>query len=270
MKLINGNTLEEAFEILAKPLKKSKSREGGKSYWTIEEYYCRMAEAFGAYGYSVQYQLQQPFVFGNTKQVMFTCQCTINIYGENGNIIYSTMGCGGKQVDRLSAKEDGRVRADEERYYTELNNLSYNVQVSAFKSACKSMNIFGALSGADNGGDSVFSSQSSQRHSEQSGSSSSGGSGSSSETISFYVEDVFKEDRKDGNTGMPVYSLLAHRIEGERCCEKKDTIIFYPNKYKAVKDNLYACMDRKTPYRITMKVKVGSRGGYIFDGFVSS
>ena len=107
MKLLNGRTLGEAFEILAKPMRKKKSQKGAGTYWAIEQYGQRMNEAFGNGGYGVKYHMLPSIVMANTRQVVLFAECTIEIYGETGEVVHVSMGIGEESPSRLSLKYKG-------------------------------------------------------------------------------------------------------------------------------------------------------------------
>lgn len=264
--------LEQKLKELAKPLAKSGEREGGKSYWTIEQFRGRMDEVFGPSGYSMEYDMMPPYEFPVCKQVLLTCHCTIRIYDE-GKVVYSTMGIGCKEVQRLSKKyyenNQRKERSEEERTYTELNNAAYSLQLNAFKNACKSMNIFGCNTEEDSNGSSSGSSNNSAQRYSGGNDSSSSNAYEGCENIYFYVENPIKEVRKDGNTGKPVYELEAYKMIGEAQYDNtvKHTIVFYPNKYRNFEEKMNHLLNRSRPYKQKFLVKKGSQGGYIFNGF---
>lgn len=260
--------LEQKMKELAKPLPKTHKREGGKAYWTIEEFRGRMDQVFGPSGYSMEYSMMAPYEFPVCRQVLLTCHCTIRIYDE-GKVVYSTMGVGCKEVQRLSKtyyeNNQRKERAEEERSYTELNNAAYSLQLSAFKNACKSMNIFGCnAEDSEGGGNSdILNQRVPANHSNY--------GNDDVENVYFYVVEAIKEVRKDKNTGKPVYEVGAYKMVGESTYDNKvkHTIVFYPNKYKGYEKEMESLIARKHPYRQHLVVKQGSQGGYVFCGGLS-
>ncbi len=266
--LRSGKTLDEAMEIVR--LGKAKTGKKMKfQYWKIGDYFSRMEEAFGIAGFGVRYSLKDPYTFPNG-QVMITCECTIDIYGENNEVVHSVMGCGAWELVRTS---DGKG-------YVDFKNDAYNAQTSAFKSACKMLNIFCTLDNEKEEGGNNYSNSSnnSNNWSNNSGYSNSntstpansgGNQQSVEESISFYVMEAIKEVRRDNNTGKMVYELTAYKMVGDAQYDDKTSykIVFYPNKYKDCEDAFNKLRQRQRPYKQTFKVKMGSQGGYIFCGF---
>lgn len=279
--------LEKKFKELAKPAPKLGGADTNKPYWTIDQFRGRMDDVFGPSGYSMKYEMLPPYEFPVYLQVLMTCTCTIDIYDE-GKVIYSTMGMGCKEIKRL-AKEykhsykdsnnkwvnENKTRPEEERYFTELNNSAYVLQLNAFKNACKSMNIFGCNKDEDAGGEDgsdINSSYYPKNQSNNKGSSNAnrnkqGSSDDYGEPIEFYVNAnlvVAKEDK-----GEPVYELKAYRmVNSSQCEDKASTLVFYPNRYSHYRNELDKLLnlDSSFNYRVVFHVKDGRQGGYVCFG----
>lgn len=237
--------------------KKATNKLLGKyPYFKIEEYTERMNSVFGREGYEASYSMLPPVILPNG-QVFLQCLCHMDIYHE-GKKQLSVEGIGSKEIP---TNDNGT--------FILLNNISHDVQFSAFKSACRELHIFGKGLEDEETDEGSTGNGSSQKES---------GARPQKEVkkLTFYVKDKLQEVRKDRRTEKAVYRMTAHLVspDGKSCHEKQSEVLLYPNVYEknANRMNQLLTMDERG-MKISMEVTClepgkGFEGTYALKAFL--
>ena len=249
--MINGKTLGAVLAEIQVPAPELMDHKQDKTYYPIEAYENRLQNVVGLENYTAEYSAVQHIQFQSGQSVL-CCTCTLKFFDENRDVAYQTQGIGTSEL--IMDSEKGRLYG--------LNNAGYICQLSAFKSACKAVNIFGLHgdgSGANKGSaDKKADPKEKATEIKQ----------------VFYTEGAFSIIRTDARTDKPVYKVQAHLKVGETMTQSVSEIIFYPNQYKRCVEkinNLNAlCADGKM-HRVSIKCTRATYETdipqYIFKGF---
>lgn len=251
MTTINGKSLPQVFQELSVPAPElQKSLMGMYKYYPIEAYEARMQSVVGLTHYRVEYSPVSSISLDG--QEMLSCICTLSLYDDAGTCLYRTQGAGTLELEK--AKESGR--------YIGLNNAGYKCQLSAFKSACKSIQIFGIHSEEDEIAQTDSGKKAEKKEKKP----------DAKET--FFTAGAFSVVREDTRTGKPVYKVPAQRKVGSVMEQTVSEILFYPNQYKDCAGDINVlqslCADGKM-HRLNIRVSRGNYPAdvpqYIFKGF---
>ena len=254
MKNINGKPLKTVLNEIQVPAPELKCRKQDKNYYPIEAYESRLNDVVGMENYTAEYSAVQciPLPSG---QVILCCNCTLLFFDEERSVVHKAHGIGtSEQI----------LSEDKKRFYG-LNNAGYICQLAAFKSACKSLNIFGMH--GDEEAEERKSSHSSKPDRE---------TGEKPQEVKqvFYTEGSFFVLRTDTRTNKPVYKVLAHLKVGNSVKKDACEVIFYPNQYADCTDKLNQlqalCSDGKMhciSIRCTRATYESDVPQYIFKGF---
>lgn len=134
IKLRNGKELKDALNEIAVYKDKSKTLQGKYGYYEKSEYYERLSQVLGVDGYSANYDFCGLEVLPNN-QLMVTVKCVINILGEDGSAVHTVAGIGTEEIEY----------SDKNQKYIMLNNVGSSADASAFKEACRQLNIFNCV-----------------------------------------------------------------------------------------------------------------------------
>lgn len=278
--LRNGKTLTEALSKIGEYKEPKKYLQDKYPYYKFSEYKQRLDEAFGIGGYEAIYSGYEtfglPYMDNVVGQVLTKVECTISVFGENGNIVFRASGIGTKELGRDNSKTQ----------YQMINNNGLFVQQAAFKSAAKSMNIFDCNRYDEEGGNEGGSSKASQKNHQTNAQS--GGMGTAANTkesakpqsgekvVTLFRKKPLETIREDRNSGLPVYRLVGHEVVGNNCRQKESEVILYPNCYKKEAEKMNALIANTTGSYVTVKVSEGTCSDnekfertYIFKGFAS-
>ncbi len=221
--LKNGKSLKEALEQLSEYKEKTALKNDKYSYYKVEEYYERMVSVLGKDGFECSYEYEKTFMLG-TKQCFMVASCRIDILDEDGKSCYFTNGLGSIEIEY--SEKNGR--------FILVNNVGFNCQIAAFKSACRQLNIFNCLEKEDNIGsqeaDGNHMNSQNAYHggmANRTGAENKGGI----QKKSFYVTKGLQQKRIDKNSGKPVYVMYVHDIKDGMYEVNEKELLFYPNQY---------------------------------------
>lgn len=261
IKLRNGKTLEEALAIVGAYKEPKKYLQDKYPYYKFGEYKERLDEAFGIGGYEAIYSgyatYNLPYLENVVGQVLTKADCTIFVYGENGEVVFKASGIGTKEISRDKDKVQ----------YQLLNNNGLFVQQAAFKSAAKSMNIFDCNRYDEDSGHEGYNTKPQQKNGGNTAGNGNANVGVGSEKakggngekiITLYRIKPLEKIREDRNSALPVYRLLGHEVIGNSCRQKECEVILYPNCYKKESDKINGLIASKGGSYVTMKVSEGT------------
>ena len=276
--LRNGETLKQALSKVGEYKEPRKYLQDKYPYYKIGEYVERLNQVFGIDGYEVAYSSYESIVLPGrpdaVNQVIGKADCTISLFGEKGDVVYRANGIGTKELSRDKEKTQ----------YQLLNNNGLFVQQAAFKSACKSMNIFDCNRYEEDGDGSghIKTSTASSKKEDHKGNrdeTSERSNGKDNNTkrekvISFYKTASLEKIRVDQQTDLPVYRFVGHEVVGKTCREKPSEVIMYPNCYKKETSKMNQLIECNRPGAVLLRVGDGVcsdterfENTYIFKGF---
>lgn len=215
MNTINGNELEEVLKAIREPMSKNRKLENGYQFYDISEYEKRIDDVVGIGHYETRYGDVKNMVL-SAQQVVLSTTCEILLIGDAREIVYRANGIGTLALTYSTTNNE----------FIGLDNAGYLVQLQAFKSACKSMQIFDIHgvaneSGAAGKNESVKDDSSRKKE---------GSSVVTSEI--FYTKTAFDEVKKDTRSDKPIYKIYGNRVVNDMMEERESAIVFYPNIYK--------------------------------------
>lgn len=259
MSTINGKKLIDVLSGICEPAAPTKMLQGRYPYYSIDAYEQRLIGVLGrehfipVYGDIKEIQL-------STGQVVLTASCTIEFIDDDGVTCYRAHGLGTHEITYSS--NNGM--------YIGLDNEGYLVQQQAFKSACKSMQIFGIHEIED------FDESKPKASSNQD---------KESKPIAkvmeetFYTTGAFSQIGTDSHSDKPIYKVYGHKqviTDGGAVLETVESgIVFYPNQYTKCVEMLNNCIARcndGAQHMIKIKVSASNYNKdkgpqYVFKGF---
>lgn len=225
MATYGGKSLDAVLEEIHSPSTVEKELLDDKyPYYRIDVYEDRLITALGKDHYEVHYS-EVTCLTLPTNQAALICNCTINFIDDDGKVSYHACGVGSYEI----------TYSKQYSSFQWLNNAGYRVQQCAFKSACKSMQIFGIHDVDDVSSESTPHGKKGKKPRLQE------------------VEEIFVTTGKveviktDTATEKPVYKVIGQRRVGNVMETRQATILFYPNMYKkhidALNDYIMQCQD---------------------------
>lgn len=217
--MINGKDISTVLNELQMPCAKTQKKDK-YAYYPVERYEERLDSVVGKSHYKVSYTEPQFFTLP-TQQVLLMVRCEMFLIDDAGNEAYQVEGIGSHEL----------TYSEKNSSYVNLNNCGYCLQVSAFKSACKNLDMFGmhANKGSENR---------TEQPAGQNQEHASNDAPSTQSTDAFVTAGRFEVIRTDSRTSKPIYKVSANRVVGNRMQEKVSEILFYPNQYKKYADKV--------------------------------
>lgn len=249
----NGKSLEQVLNELREPAEAKPELLYDKyPYYSKDVYEGRLDKVLGRSHFFAEYANVQTVHLSQT-QVMLECHCTIHFIDDDGNKSYCAQGVG---TFELTYSDKGAT-------FQWINNAGYRVQIQAFKSACKSLALFGEKEKA-----ACSATPKDPNHTKKK-------STATERNEEFITNGEIIMFKTDSRTNKPVYKVEAYRVVGEVMEDKPSAIVFYPNMYKNCADAMnravMTCADGKQ-HKLQLKVTVADyeadeRTQYIFRGF---
>lgn len=205
MIIVNGKALSTILDELREPIKIERE-------YKIADYESRLLSVVGS-NYSLSYQNFQMLPLAN-RQLVCSVLCVLQLHDEHGQVVFSTSGVGTWEISMVTASGN----------YSILNNAGYLTQLNAFKSVCKSLQIFGVHNTEDASSNVIATKKESISKSPASAK-------SSKVPKEFIPDGDFSQVRKDAKSDKPVYRLSAHEVYENKMQQETCDIIFYPNQY---------------------------------------
>lgn len=213
MIVVNEKALSTILDELREPIKIEREyKQNQFPYVKIADYESRLLSVVGS-NYSLSYQNFQMLPLANG-QLVCSVLCVLQLHDEQGQVVFSTSGVGTWEIPMVTASGN----------YSSLNNAGYLTQLNAFKSVCKSLQMFGVHNTDDASNNAIAT--------KKDAISKSPASAKSSEVPKEFIPDGdFSQVRKDAKSDKPVYRLSAHEVYENKMRQETCDIIFYPNQY---------------------------------------
>lgn len=258
MRLVNDKSISEVLRLLREPKEPDKKLMGKYPYYKIDSYYERVNSCIGTDHYTVEYSDRELHTIASGQEVML-CKCRITILDDDFHPILFKEAYGGREIHygEQSHIDDG------------VKNLAANAAAAAFKEAWKSFGIFG-IRPDDNSEDGKNSSATHAGEKEKAADNAQQ-SQDDYETYHLTGSKCVVVERTDSRTNMPVYKYRCKGID----TKTEYDVIFYPNRYKNIKDKMKKLIDMASngPLMLCIKAKkLDQRDGVfqlVFDQFVA-
>lgn len=250
MATINHKELEQVLQEIQSPVKRNKQTTNGYGYYSIDMYENCLKEILGMSHYVATYKDIQHIVLPGG-QVLLIGTCSLSFIDDEGKICFTTNGIGSYSLAQSTSADK----------FINLSTCGYNLQAEAFKSACRSLQMFG-IHGNNDSSEEKISSQ---------GKSSSDKKNDNDEkpevkNVLFYTSGAVEVVREDKRTHKPIYKVYGNIVSDGVTEQNPSAILFYPNMYKKQEELLNQfitnCSDGQSH---SLKAQVTETSSYAYE-----
>lgn len=259
MATINNKELGQVLQEIQAPVKRNKQTTNGYAYYSIDMYENCLKEIIGMSHYVATYKDIQHIVLPSG-QVLLIGTCSLSFIDDEGKICFTTNGIGSYSLSQSTSADK----------FINLSTCGYNLQAEAFKSACRSLQMFGIHGDSENPEEKTSSQGKSSSDKKKDKDEK-----SEVKNVLFYTSSTVEVVREDGRTHKPIYKVYGNVVSNGLTEQNPSAILFYPNMYKKHEELLNQfitnCSDGQ-PHSLKAQVTEASYAyedmpQYIFKGF---
>lgn len=216
MTTINKKSLEQVLKEIQNPVQKNKKTSKGYGYYSIDMYENCLKNVVGMSHFTATYKDNQHIILPSGQVCLMTV-CSLSFIDDEGKICFTTNGIGTYALSQMA----------ETNLFINLGTAGYCLQTEAFKSACRSLQMFGVHDDTSEDDRSAKPSSGKAASAERKKE-----AAQEVKKIEFFTSGAVEVLREDSRTHKPVYKVYGNRVSDGTAEQTPSAILFYPNMYK--------------------------------------